>query len=133
MKLEALCFVQQVESKDAHAFQPIRSIREKQTHLPHKAAAEGEPGPQTMPVRIRSTMSNPTLVRAATGVNSVKIPAMKTPPPKIHLAPNFSAKFPLKCWMSVEDCTIIEMITSYSKTKETDQHEDQCVSLLSYI
>jgi hypothetical protein len=35
-------------------------------------------------------------VRAANGVKSVKIPLINTLPPNIHLAPNFSAKFPVK-------------------------------------
>ena len=66
------------------------------THLPHRAAADGNPGPETIPVRIRITISNPTCVRAANGVKSVNTPAINIPPPNIHLAPNFSAKFPVK-------------------------------------
>ena len=36
------------------------------------------------------------LVRAASGARSDRSPATKTPPPRIHLAPNFSAKLPAK-------------------------------------
>ena len=67
---------------------------EKHTHLPQRAAAEGEPGPQTIPVKIRIAIRKPIPVRAANGVSNVKMPAIQTPPPKIHFAPNFSARFP---------------------------------------
>lgn len=39
-------------------------------------------------------MRNPTCNLAANGVNRVRIPAMKIPPPNIHFAPNRSASTP---------------------------------------
>jgi hypothetical protein len=66
------------------------------THFPHRAAADGNPGPETRPVKIRITISNPTWVRAASGVRSVNKPPINIHPPNIHLAPNFSAKFPVE-------------------------------------
>ena len=64
------------------------------THRPQSAAADGKPGPQTTPVRTRTANSRIQLTRAATGARSVKTPARKTPPPRIHLVPSFSAKYP---------------------------------------
>jgi hypothetical protein len=66
------------------------------THFPQRAAADGNPGPQTNPIKARSAIANPTPPRAANGVSSVNKPDINIDPPNIHLPPNFSAKFPVK-------------------------------------
>ena len=70
------------------------SMRRSSTHLPQRAVADGEPGPQIIPAKNRIAIRNPICDRAASGVTSVSRPPPRTAPPKIHFAPNFSARFP---------------------------------------
>ncbi|CAF4207598.1 unnamed protein product, partial [Rotaria magnacalcarata] len=51
------------------------------THFSQRTAADGDPGPVTIPVRIRFAINNPTQVRVASGANSVNIPAVNIHPP----------------------------------------------------
>ena len=46
------------------------------------------------PINKRMPISKPTCNRAANGVKSVNRPAIRIPPPNIHLAPNRSANIP---------------------------------------